>query len=131
MNSTISRSGGAKVDTWCALVATRAKNIPPGEKKTFYLCSAVMQQSSYEWKLMSIYAIPRVTLLKSKNFVQNYCRSVTGNDHKQKYDTTRRKLCVPRGAAQTKIYSVSILERRVSYRKIRKIWTFADSWKVA
>jgi len=53
-------------------VATRAKKIALGEKKVLYLCSAVMQQSSYEWKLMKIDAIPRGTLQKSKIFVQNY-----------------------------------------------------------
>ena len=42
MNSTISRSGGAKLDTCSALVATRAKKFPPGEKKTLYLCLGVI-----------------------------------------------------------------------------------------
>ena len=63
-----SRCGGAKVDTWCAPVATPAKKFQPGEKKTLYLCLGVMQQSSYEWKSMKTDAIPRVTLLESKNF---------------------------------------------------------------
>ena len=42
MNSTISRSGGAKLDTCSALVATRAKKFQPGEKKTLYLCLGVI-----------------------------------------------------------------------------------------
>ena len=94
------------MDTWCALVATRAKKIPLGEKKVLYLCSAVMQQSSYEWKLMKNDAIPRGTLLKSKNFVQKYCRSVTGNDHTQKYDTKSRK-CAPLHGRQKPKFTAS------------------------
>ena len=35
------------------------------------------------------------------------------------------------GRQKPKISRVSILQRRVFYRKIRKIWTFADSWKFA
>ena len=46
-------------------------------------------------------------------------------------DATRKILSVQGGATETKISRVSILQRRVFYRKIRKIWTFADSWKFA
>ena len=38
-----------------------------------------MHQSGNEWKLMKMYAIPDVSLLKNKNFVQNYCTSNEGN----------------------------------------------------
>ena len=37
------KGGAAKVDTWCALVATGAKKILPGEKKSVYLWSGVIQ----------------------------------------------------------------------------------------
>ena len=90
-----------------------------------------MHQSGYEWKLVKMYAILEVSLLNNKNFVQNYCTSNEGNRPHAKSDTTRKILCVLRGATETKISRVSILQRRVFYRKIRKIWTFADSWKFA
>ena len=90
-----------------------------------------MHQSGYEWKLMKMYAILEGSLLKNKNFVQNYCTSNEGNRPHAKSDATRKILCVLRGATETKISRVSILQRRVFYRKIRKIWTFADSWKFA
>jgi len=56
---------------------------------------------------------------------------VKGNDHKQKYDTKSRKLCVPPGAAETKIYRVSKSLGRVSYRKNREIWNFGCFWNFA
>ena len=90
-----------------------------------------MHQSGYEWKFMKMYAIPEVALLKNKKLVQNYCTSNEGNRPHAKSDATRKILCVLRGATETKIYRVSILQRRVFYRKSRKIWTFADSWKLA
>ena len=90
-----------------------------------------MHQSGHEWKLMKVYAILGVSLLKNKHFVQNYCTSTKGIDHMRKSDATRKILSVQGGATETEISRVSILQRRVFYRKIRKIWTFADSWKFA
>ena len=82
---------------------------------------ALMHQSGYECKLKKMYAILGVTLLKNKNFVQNYCTSNERNRPHAKSDATRKILCVLRGATETKISRVSILQRRVFYRNIRKI----------
>ena len=90
-----------------------------------------MHQSGYECKLMKMYAIPEVSLLNNKNFVQNYCTSNEGNrPHAKKWCDTQN-IGVQGRATETKISRVSILQRRVFYRKIRKIWIFADSWKFA
>ena len=72
MKSAISRSCAAKADTWCAPVATGAKKIPLGKKKTFYICSGVMHESCNEWKLMKIEVIHGLTLVKCKNLMQNW-----------------------------------------------------------
>ena len=75
-----------------------------------------MHESVYEWKLMEHWRDPRVTLLKSKNFVQNHCKSVTGNDHMQKSDTIREILCVQGGAPPRRAKNPALGDPRKSKR---------------
>ena len=128
MKSTISRSCAAKADTWCAPVATGAKKIPPGEKKTFYICAGVMHESCNEWKLMEIEVIHLLTLVKCIKLMPNLSRSVGLNGPHAKNRIYIIISSVQGGAAKHKIYCTSISEGRVSSRKNREIWNFWCSW---
>ena len=62
-----------------------------------------MHQSGHEWKLMKVYAILGVSLLKNKHFVQNYCTSTKGIDHMRKSDATRKILAFKEGRQKRKL----------------------------